>query len=192
MATKYTFSDLIPIPNSTAQIPRLGFGVYRSPAAQTVQSCLKALEVGYRHIDTAQFYANEKEVGEAIRQSGIPRNEIFVTSKILSPGASPEDTYDKIVASIDKISGEGGYIDLFLIHSPSSGAPGRKLLWQTMERLFEEGRLKSIGVSNFGVKHIEELKPYAKVWPPQVNQIEVSSPPGILVVYVCCSQCADG
>lgn len=174
MATRYTFSDLVPLPNSTVRIPRLGFGVYRSPADRTVQSCLKALEVGYRHIDTAQFYANEKEVGEAIRKSGLPRNEVFVTSKILSPGASPDDTYDKIVASINKISGEGGYIDLFLIHSPSSGASGRKTLWQAMERLLEEGRLKSIGVSNFGVKHIEEMKAYAKVWPPQVNQIEVS------------------
>lgn len=175
MTAKYTITDLLPLPNSPVKIPRLGFGVYRSPTTQTVQSCLAALKAGYRHIDTAQFYMNEKEVGEAIHKSGLPRNDIFVTSKILSPAGSLEDTYAKIVGSIDKISGEGGYIDLFLIHSSSSGPSGRKMLWQAMERLLEEGRLKSIGVSNFGVKHIEEMKAYAKVWPPHVNQIEVSS-----------------
>jgi diketogulonate reductase-like aldo/keto reductase len=173
MSNKYSFTDVLPLPNSSVKIPRLGFGVYRSPAAQTKQSSLKALEAGYRHIDTAQFYANEKEVGEAIRDSGLPRSEIFVTTKILSPAGSPEATYKKLVESVDKIGGKDGYVDLFLIHSSSSGSSGRKELWQALEKLLEEGRTKSIGVSNFGVKHIEEMKPYAKVWPPHVNQIEV-------------------
>ncbi|KAH8433096.1 aldo/keto reductase family protein [Aspergillus melleus] len=173
MSANFTINDLLPLPNSSVRIPRLGFGVYRSPTSQTVQSASKALEVGYRHIDTAQFYANEKEVGEAIRASGIPRSEIFVTTKILSPAGSPEATYSKLVDSVEKIGGKDGYVDLFLIHSSSSGSSGRKELWQALEKLLEEGKTKSIGVSNFGVKHIEELKPFAKVWPPHVNQIEL-------------------
>lgn len=171
----YTITDLLPLPNSNVRIPRLGFGVYRSPTNQCVKSCLKALDVGYRHIDTAQFYANEAEVGEALRTSGVPRDQVFVTSKILSPAGSPEATYDKLLASVEKIGGPGGYVDLFLIHSSSSGPAGRKQLWQALEKLHAEGKARSIGVSNYGVQHIEEMRPYAKVWPPQVNQIEVCS-----------------
>lgn len=169
----YSITDLLPLPNSSARIPRLGFGVYRSPSEQCVQSCLKALDVGYRHIDTAQFYANEAEVGEALRSSGLPRDQVFVTTKILSPAGSVDATYDKLLASVETIGGPGGYVDLFLIHSSSSGPAGRKQLWQALERLLQEGHAKSIGVSNFGVKHIEEMRSYAKVWPPHVNQIEV-------------------
>lgn len=168
-----TITDVLPLPNSTVRIPRLGFGVYRSPADQCVKSCLKALEVGYRHIDTAQFYANEAEVGEALRTSDVPRDQVFVTSKILSPAGSTEATYDKLLASVEKIGGPGGYVDLFLIHSSSSGSQGRKHLWQALEKLHDEGKARSIGVSNYGVQHIEEMRSYAKIWPPQVNQIEV-------------------
>jgi diketogulonate reductase-like aldo/keto reductase len=175
MSAEYTITDLLPLPNSNVKIPRLGFGVYRSHAEKCVNSVQNALKAGYRHIDTAQFYGNEQEVGEALRQSGLPRSEVFVTTKIMSPGGSPEATYDKILASVAKIGGKDGYVDLFLIHSSSSGAAGRKELWQALERLLEEGKTKSIGVSNYGVKHIEEMKAYAKVWPPHVNQIEVSS-----------------
>ena len=174
MAAKLTITDLVPLPKSEVKIPRLGFGVYRSPPTQCVQSTLNALKAGYRHVDTAQFYANEKEVGDAIRDSGIPRSDIFVTTKILVPGGSPEATYSKLLASVEKIGGPDGYVDLFLIHSANSGASGRKEIWQALERLLEEGKTKSIGVSNWGVKHIEEIKSYAKVWPPHVNQIEVS------------------
>lgn len=170
----YAITDLVPLPNSTVQIPRLGFGVYRSPAKQCVESSRRALEAGYRHIDTAQFYGNEAEVGTAIKQSGIPRNEVFATTKILSPAGSPDATYIKLLESVDKVGGENGYVDLFLIHSSGSGSAGRKQLWQALERLLEEGKTRSIGVSNFGVGHIEEMKAYAKVWPPHVNQIEVS------------------
>jgi len=176
MSVDLAITDLLPLPNSDVKIPRLGFGVYRSPKHQCVQSCLNAFKVGYRHIDTAQFYANEEEVGETLRQSGIPRNELFVTTKIMSPGGSPQATYEKLVASVDKIGGKDGYVDLFLIHSSSSGPAGRKELWQALERLLEEGRTRSIGVSNYGIKHIEEMRSYAKVWPPHVNQIEVSMP----------------
>ncbi|OQE19482.1 hypothetical protein PENSTE_c015G02561 [Penicillium steckii] len=168
----YSITDSLPLANSQ-RIPRLGFGVYRSPTAQCVQSCLKALDVGYRHIDTAQFYANEAEVGQALRSSGLPRDQVFLTTKILSPAGSADATYSKLLASVETIGGPGGYVDLFLIHSSSSGPAGRKQLWQALERLHEEGHAKSIGVSNFGVKHIEEMRSYAKVWPPHVNQIEL-------------------
>ncbi|OQD80168.1 hypothetical protein PENANT_c038G02627 [Penicillium antarcticum] len=173
MSASFKITDTLPLPNTNARIPRLGFGVYRSPTDVCVKSCLKALEAGYRHIDTAQFYANEAEVGEALRTSGVPREEVFVTTKILSPAASVEATYDKLLASVHKISGADGYVDLFLIHSSSSGSAGRKLLWQALEKLFLQGKTKSIGVSNFGVGHIEEMKSYAQVWPPHVNQIEL-------------------
>lgn len=168
-------TDVLPLPQSTVHIPRLGFGVYRSHGDDCVQSTLTALKTGYRHIDSAQFYGNEKEVGEAFRQSGLERDDVFITTKIMSPGGSPQATYEKIVESIDKISGgdKDGFVDLFLIHSAKSGQAGRKELWQALERVLEEGRTRSIGVSNFGVGHIEEIKGYGKVWPPHVNQIEV-------------------
>lgn len=169
----YKITDTLPLPNSPVHIPRLGFGVYRSPTHTCVQSCLKALETGYRHIDTAQFYGNEAEVGQALRTSNLPRDQVFATTKILSPAGSVEDTYDKLLASVEKIGGKDGYVDLFLIHSSSSGPAGRKTLWRALERLLEEGRARSIGVSNYGIGHIEEMRAYAKVWPPHVNQIEV-------------------
>lgn len=167
----YTINDQLPLPNSTDRIPRLGFGVYRSK--QCVKSVHKALEVGYKHIDTAQMYANEAEVGEALRSASIPREEIFVTSKIMVPAGSPEATYEKLVDSVEKVGGPGGYVDLFLIHSSKTGPSGIKHMWQALEKLREAGKAKSIGVSNFGKQQIEDMRAYAKVWPPQVNQIEV-------------------
>lgn len=176
MASKLTLAGVLPLPNSNSAvtIPRLGFGVYRTPGRQCEKSCLNAIRAGYRHIDTAQFYANENEVGDAVRNSGLDRKELFVTTKILSPAGSPQATYEKLLNSVQTIGGTDGYVDLFLIHSSSSGKSGRKELWLALEKLLEEGKTRSIGVSNFGVRHIEEMKEYAKVWPPHVNQIEVS------------------
>src|SRR5690349_7513401 len=98
-----SITDTLPLPNSSVRIPRLGFGVYQSPATVCVQSCLTALSAGYRHIDTAQFYANEAQVGEAVRKSGLKRSEVFVTTKILSAGGSVEKSYRKCIDSIEKI-----------------------------------------------------------------------------------------
>lgn len=173
-APKYAITDLISLPNSAVKIPRLGFGVYQSTSSQCITSCLNALKAGYRHIDSAQYYQNEKEVGEAVRKSGLDRKDIFITTKILSAAGSVKGSHDKINDSVTKIDGENGYVDLFLIHSASGGTAARKEKWQALEQLHEEGRAKSIGVSNFGIGHIEEMKKYAKVWPPHVNQIEVS------------------
>lgn len=174
MSRKLATTDLLPLPNCSAKIPRLGFGVYQSAPSQCMQSCLNALKAGYRHIDTAQFYANEAEVGKAVQQSGLKRSDVFLTTKVLSAAGSVEKSYGKCLASVEKLDpGENGYVDLFLIHSPNSGKEKRKEMWLALEKLFEEGKAKSIGVSNFGIGHIEELKSYAKVWPPHVNQIEV-------------------
>ena len=171
--TKLALTDLLPLPNSTVKIPRLGFGIYQSPTNVCINSCLTALRTCYRHIDSAQFYRNEAEMGTAVRQSGIPRNEVFLTTKILSAGASPEATYKKCIDSVKKIDGDDGYVDLFLIHTPSGGTAARKEMWQALEKLESEGKARAIGVSNYGVGHIEEMKSYARIWPPHVNQIEV-------------------
>lgn len=181
MAGKLTIKDVLPLPNSSVTIPRLGFGVYQASRSVCVRACLDAFRAGYRHVDTAQFYANEAEVGEAMRRSGLARNEVFLTTKIWSAAGSVKKSYDKCLASVEKVDrgtgGNDGYVDLFLIHSPSGGAQGRKEMWLALEKLYEEGRAKSIGVSNFGIGHIEEMKSYAKVWPPHVNQIEVCLKP---------------
>ena len=157
-------------------IPQLGFGVYQSPESVCTKSCLTALQSGYRHLDTAQYYGNEVQVGQAVRQSGLPREEIFLTTKVLVAEDSVEKTLEKCIDSVSKLDPASGYVDLFLIHSPNAGAEKRKIMWQALEKLQELGKTKSIGVSNFGIKHIEELKEYATVWPPHVNQIEVWFP----------------
>lgn len=172
-----SITDVLPLPNTTVTIPRLGFGVYRSPQDQTVKSCLAAIQAGYRHIDTAQFYGNEAQVGDVVRTCGLDRKDLFTTTKILTPAGSPEATYEKILESVRKIGGgggEGAYVDLFLIHSASCGKAGRKESWLALERLLAEGKTRAIGVSNYGISHLEEMREYAKIWPPHVNQIEVS------------------
>lgn len=174
MSAQLAITDLLPLPKCSTGIPRLGFGVYQSSPSQCVQSCLHALRAGYRHIDTAQFYANEAEVGRAVRDSGIKRSDVFLTTKILSAAGSVQKSYERCLASVEKIDpGKDGYVDLFLIHSPNCGMEKRKEMWLALERLYDEGKVRSIGVSNFGIGHIEEMKDYAKVWPPHVNQIEV-------------------
>lgn len=124
-----------------------------------------------------RYYANEKQVGiavkEFIKESGINRSDIFITTKILSPGGSVDMSHKKCLESVEAIDGKDGYVDLFLIHSPSSGSNGRKEMWQALEKLYLAKKARIIGVSNWGIGHIEELKTFAEVWPPAVNQIEV-------------------
>ncbi|KAF1943658.1 Aldo/keto reductase [Clathrospora elynae] len=154
-------------------IPNLGFGVYQSPEDKCATSCKKALEAGYRHIDTAQFYENETQVGRALLESGLLREQVFLTSKILSSGEDVESTYQKICDSVEKLAGKDGYVDLFLIHSPNVGTGPRKMMWQALEQAQERGKVRDIGVSNYGIKHIEEMKEFCSNWPPAVNQIEL-------------------
>jgi len=174
MAAKLAITDLLALSNSAVEIPRLGFGVYLSTNQQCVKSCLAALKVGYRHIDTAQYYGNEKEVGEAVRQSGLKREDVFVTTKIMAAKGGADKTYQSLLDSVKTIEGgEDGAVDLFLIHTASGGKADRKEMWQALEKLHAAGKTRSIGVSNYGIGQIEEMKEYAKIWPPQVNQLEL-------------------
>ena len=177
MSAKLAITDKLQMPKCAVQIPRLGFGVYKSTSSQSVALCTTALKVGYRHIDTAQDYDNEPEigVGRAVRQSGLKRADVFITTKILAAGGSFAKSVQKGLDSVEKIDGIDGYVDCFLIHSPNGGKETRAEIWQALEKLYEIGKAKSIGVSNFGVGHIEEMKTYATVWPPHVNQIQVCS-----------------
>jgi len=174
MSSKLSLSSTLALSKSQFKIPQLGFGVYQSPAKTCVKSCLTALQAGYRHIDTAQYYANEEQVGEAIKQSGIAREDIYVTSKILTAGHDVDESYQKVLKSVELIdSRPDGYVDLFLVHSPNAGLAKRKNMWLALEKAKEEGKVRDIGVSNYGKQHIEEMKGFAKIWPPVVNQIEL-------------------
>jgi len=136
-----------------------------------------------RHIDSAQYYANEEQVGKAFVESKIPRSDVFLTTKILSAGKDFDSTYISITDSIKKMSGgSDGYVDLFLIHSPNAGPEAVKSMWQPLEKAHKEGKIKTIGVSNFGKGQIENMKQYATVWPPHVNQIEVCSSTVLLLM----------
>jgi len=157
-------------------MPVIGFGVYQIDRPDTTQACLRAITAGYRHIDTAQIYQNEGEVGTALQTCGLPREEVFITTKIRYPRLGKGKTYVRAMQSVQKIDAQDdGYVDLFLIHSPHGLKPKeRKELWLALEKLYEEGKAKAIGVSNYSLEHLEELKEYATHWPPAVNQILVS------------------
>jgi len=138
---------------------------------------LTAISEGYRHFDSAQAYKNEEAIGEAVRQTSVPRSELYLTSKInASPPFNADAVYRGIVESVKKMNGgtEDAYHDLFLIHGAAvDGGKHNKIQWQALERAYKEGIVKAIGVSNAGKGLIEDMKEYAQVWPPHVNQIEV-------------------
>jgi 2,5-diketo-D-gluconate reductase A len=161
------------VPNITLNdgktIPQLGFGVFQIDPSETKAATLAALEVGYRHIDTAEMYGNEKEVGEAIASSGIPREEIFVTSKLNNGFHAPEAALENGKKSADLL---GGYTDLFLIHWPLPTVSDFVPTWKAFEELYAAGTARSIGVSNFQAHHLHRLIAETDV-PPAVNQIEV-------------------
>lgn len=153
--------------NDGNQIPALGYGVFEIPAGETCGCVTQALACGYRHIDTAQIYGNESGVGEAIRDSGIDRGEIFLTTKIWVT----EYGYDKTSASIDRSLEklQTDYIDLVLLHRPFFDYKGA---WKALERAREEGKIRSVGISNFNKKQTDDLLKVATVC-PAVNQIEL-------------------
>lgn len=176
MASKFTLQSTLTLP-SGAKMPALGFGVYLSPRNVCKNSCLTALKVGYRHIDSAQYYENEDVVGEAIKESGLDRSDLFITTKYFAKN-SYDENLQSVLESVEKVDpGEKGYVDLFLIHSPHSGPEKRREMWKALEEAKSQGKIREIGVSNFGIKHLEDLKSHAKIWPPAVNQIEVCELP---------------
>ncbi len=156
--------------NNGVEIPRLGLGVYRAAAgAETRNAVLWALEAGYRHVDTAAFYGNEADVGRAIRESGIAREDVFVTTKLWNEDHGYDAALAAFDASLERLGFD--YVDLYLIHWP---VPDLRLeSWRALERLYGEGRARVIGVSNYMVQHLEELLAHCTVV-PAVNQIELS------------------
>jgi diketogulonate reductase-like aldo/keto reductase len=172
-----TLTSTIPLRDSDGRMPVLGFGVYQIGRPDCTEACLRAISAGYRHIDTAQLYLNEEEVGVALQRCALPREEIFVTTKIRYPRLGKGKTYLRALQSVQKIDPrEDGYVDLFLIHSPHALKPkDRKEMWLALEKLHEEGKARAIGVSNYQPEHLEEMKEYATIWPPAVNQILVST-----------------
>ncbi|MGG5260538.1 aldo/keto reductase [Phycicoccus avicenniae] len=158
--------------NTGRTIPQLGFGVFQIDPADTVEAVTKALEIGYRHIDTAQMYGNEREVGEAIARSGIPREEIFVTSKLNNGFHRPEDAQKAFAETLEKLGVE--QVDLFLIHWPLPTRYDGDFVstWRTMASFADDGRAASVGVSNFQPAHLARIIDETGVI-PAVNQVEV-------------------
>jgi 2,5-diketo-D-gluconate reductase A len=157
--------------NNGIEIPQLGFGVYQVPPEETRDAVQAALEVGYRHIDTAEMYGNEKGVGEGIRASGVPREEVFVTSKLNNGFHAHDDALKAFDGTLEALGSD--YVDLFLIHWPLPGIDVDYVAtWKVLEEIYESGRAKSIGVSNFNAHHLRKLHGETEVV-PAVNQIEV-------------------
>jgi 2,5-diketo-D-gluconate reductase A len=156
--------------NNGVEIPQLGFGVFQIEPAATRTATLEALKVGYRHVDTAEMYGNEREVAEGIRDSGIDRAEIFVTSKLNNGFHAPDRARAAFDKSLEVMKFD--YLDLFLIHWPLPAVGDFVETWKTLEEIYASGRVKAIGVSNFQPRHIERLGRECKVV-PAVNQIEI-------------------
>lgn len=152
--------------NNGVKMPVLGLGVYKS-GDDTKQAVLDALEAGYRHIDTAALYKNEMQVGEAIRESGIPREEIFITTKLWNDDMKAGKQYEAFEKSLERLGTD--YVDLYLIHWPVSSA--LESSWKVLEQIYKEGRARAIGVSNCHMEHLMRVLACAHVV-PAVNQVE--------------------
>jgi 2,5-diketo-D-gluconate reductase A len=170
MTSTTTVPDLVL--NDGTTIPQLGFGVYQIPPKDTASAVSEALEVGYRHIDTAEMYRNEKGVGEAVAASGLPRDEIYLTSKLNNGFHRPDDARREFERTLEALGTD--HVDLFLIHWPLPTRYDGDFVstWETLIEFQEDGRARSIGVSNFQAAHLDRLARETSVV-PAVNQIEV-------------------
>jgi diketogulonate reductase-like aldo/keto reductase len=151
------------------EIPMLGLGVYLSPPGRVTRDAVRvALELGYRHVDTARVYRNEADVAAGLAESGIPRDEVFLTTKLWNADHGYDQTLRACAASLKRLGTDR--IDLYLVHWPVEGL--RHETWRAMEQLLADGSVRAIGVSNYTIRHLEELLGRAKV-PPAVNQVEL-------------------
>ena len=150
------------------KMPKLGFGVFQIPIEQTVQATVDALEVGYRHLDTAQSYMNESQVGEAIEKSSVNRQDIFLTTKVWIANYGYEAAKKSVLASMERLRTD--YLDLILLHQPFADYYGA---YKALVDLYKEGRVKAIGVSNFYPDRLADLATFAEM-APHVNQVEVN------------------
>jgi 2,5-diketo-D-gluconate reductase A len=163
------------VPNITLNdgnnIPQLGFGVFQIEPEDTAEAVSEALRLGYRHIDTAEMYGNEKEVGEAIRSFGLDRGDVYVTSKLNNASHEPQDAREAFDRTLSELGFD--YVDLFLIHWPLPTRYDGDFVstWKTLEEFQRDGRARSIGVSNFQIDHLEQLAAETDTV-PAVNQIE--------------------
>ncbi len=158
--------------NDGVGIPQLGFGVFQIKPDETAAAVKTALEIGYRHIDTAEMYGNEKEVGQGVRDAGVDRGDVFITSKLNNGFHKPDDArraFDETLKALDS-----DYVDLFLIHWPLPTLYDGDFVstWKVLEEFARDGRARSIGVSNFQVAHLDRLADETDTV-PSVNQIEV-------------------
>jgi diketogulonate reductase-like aldo/keto reductase len=156
--------------NNGIDIPQVGFGVWRVPRAETQRAVTAALDAGYRHIDTAKLYDNEDGVGAAVRESGLDRDAVFVTSKVWNSDQGYDSTLRAFDATMDRLGFD--VLDLYLIHWPRPEAGTAADTWRAMEKLYVDGRIRAIGVSNFRPEHLRRLLDTADVV-PAVNQVEL-------------------
>jgi 2,5-diketo-D-gluconate reductase A len=159
--------------NNGEEIPQFGFGVFLVPPDETFAAVASALENGYRHIDTAQMYGNEAEVGAAVRKSGLDRSEVFLTTKLNNHAHRPDDARAAFDGSLKALGSD--YVDLFLIHWPLPTRYDGDFVstWRTLEEFYRDGRARSIGVSNFQPHQLRRLHQESEIT-PAVNQIEVN------------------
>ncbi|WP_217587308.1 aldo/keto reductase [Lentibacillus saliphilus] len=155
--------------NNGLQMPQLGFGVWQVEDAKAEPAVAKALEVGYRSIDTAKVYGNEAGVGRALAKSGVPREELFITTKVWNSDHGYEETLAAFDASLERLGLD--YVDLYLVHWPTPEYDQYIETYQALEKLYQDGRVKAIGVCNFNVEHLERLLDECEVV-PVVNQVE--------------------
>jgi diketogulonate reductase-like aldo/keto reductase len=155
--------------NNGVEIPRLGLGVYQSPPGKTTRRAVKyALEIGYRHIDTAQLYGNEADIGDALRESGIKREQVFITTKVWNSYQGYDSTLQACEQSLRRLRLQ--YVDLYLIHWPVQGMSLDT--WRAMVNLLRSGKARAVGVSNYTIELLQEILQNSDVVVPAVNQVE--------------------